>query len=278
MSEGGMSTAPTSPDALDQRQERRAETVLITGASSGIGRELARIYACDGERLVLIARREDKLRQLADELAAKYGAEAQVVPADLSRPESPDEIVATLAQRHIDVDVLVNDAGFGAHGMLAQIGVERQLEMIQVNVAALTQLTALLLPGMVERRHGAILNVASVAAFQPDPKQAVYGATKAYVLSLTEALAEELRGSGVRVSCLAPGPTETEWAARAGMLGTRLFRLGVLDASRVARAGHEGLRLGKTVVIPGLSNRILALAVRLSPRFLIARISAYLQA
>ena len=275
---GSQDGAPARSDALDQRQERRAETVLITGASSGIGRELARIYASDGARLVLIARREDKLRQLADELAEVHGTEAEVVPADLSRPASPREIVATLEQRHIDVDVLVNDAGFGAHGRLAQIGVDHQLEMIQVNVAALTQLTALLLPGMLGRRHGAILNVASVAAFQPDPKQAVYGATKAYVLSLTEALAEELRGSGVRVSCLAPGPTETEWGARADMLGTRLFRFGVLDPSRVARAGHEGLRLGKTVVIPGLSNRILALAVRLSPRFLIARISGYLQA
>jgi short-subunit dehydrogenase len=278
MTGGGMSGAAAGTAALDKRQARRAETVLITGASSGIGRELTRLYASDGARLVLIARSEDKLRQLADELAAKYGAKAQVVPADLSRPSSPREIVATLQQRHIDVDVLVNDAGFGAHGTLAQIGVDRQLEMIQVNVGALTQLTALLLPGMLERRHGAILNVASIAAFQPDPNQAVYGATKAYVLSLTEALAEELRGSGVRVSCLAPGPTETEWGARAGMLGTRLFRLGVLDAGRVARAGHDGLRLGKTVVIPGLNNRILVLAVRLSPRFLVARISAYLQA
>jgi short-subunit dehydrogenase len=273
-----MSAAAARTDALDERPERRAETVLITGASSGIGRELARLYASDGARLVLIARREDKLRQLADELAARYGAEAQVVPADLSRPSSPREIAATLEQRHIDVDVLVNDAGFGAHGPLAQIGVDRQLDMIEVNVGALTQLTALLLPGMLERRHGAILNVASIAAFQPDPRQAVYGATKAYVLSLTQALAEELRGSGVRVSCLAPGPTQTEWGAQAGMLGTRLFKLGVLDASRVARAGHDGLRLGKTVVIPGLNNRILALAVRLTPRFLVARISAYLQA
>ncbi len=278
MAGDGMRGAPARTAAPDLPQQRRAETVLITGASSGIGRELARLYASDGARLVLIARSEDKLCQLADELAAKYGAEAQVMPADLSRPASPREIVEALAQRHIDVDVLVNDAGFGARGSVAGLGVERQLDMIEVNVAALTQLTALLLPGMLERRRGAILNVASTAAFQPAPHQAVYGATKAYVLSLTQALAEEVRGSGVRVSCLAPGPTDTGWAAQAGMLGTRLFRRGVMDAGRVARAGHDGLQQGKTLVIPGLRNRILAFSVRLSPRVVVTKVSAYLQA
>jgi uncharacterized protein len=167
--------------------------VLITGASSGIGQELARLYARDGAELVLIARSQDRLRQLADELAAKFGVQAQALPADLSRPGSPGEIVEALAQRHIDVDVLVNNAGFGARGSIAELGAQRQLDIIDVNVAALTQLTALLLPGMLERRHGAVLNVASTAAFQPGPNQAVYCATKAYVLSFTEALAEEAR-------------------------------------------------------------------------------------
>ena len=141
--------------------------------------------------------------------AAKYRTVTQVVPADLNRPPSPCEIVGALTQRHIDVDVLVNNAGFGARGSVAEIGIERQLEMIEVNVAALTQLTALLLPGMLARRRGTILNVASTAAFQPGPNWAVYCAAKAYVLSFTEALAEEARGSGVRVSCLAPGATDT---------------------------------------------------------------------
>lgn len=252
--------------------------MLVTGASSGIGRELARLFASDGAKLVLIARSEGRLRELAGELAAKYGAEAQILPADLSRPASPGEIVDALAQQHIDVDVLVNNAGFGAHGPVAGIGVERQLEMIDVNVAALTSLTALLLPGMLERRRGAILNVASTAAFQPGPNQAVYCATKAYALSFTEALAEEVRGSGVRVCCLAPGATDTGFAAQAGMQGTRLFRRGVMDAGRVAKAGHTGLQQGKTLVIPGLRNRILAFSVRLSPRVLVTRITAYLQA
>ena len=209
------STGSTAPAGAgeDLLRQHRGETVLITGASSGIGRELARQFAGDGADLVLIARSEDTLRELAGELAAEYRVTAQVVPADLSRPGSPDQIVATLAQRQTDVDVLVNNAGFGARGAVAGIGVGRQLEMIGVNVAALTRLTALLLPGMLERRRGGILNVASTAAFQPGPNSAVYYATKAYVLSFTEALAEEVRGSGVRVSCLAPGPTDTGFAA-----------------------------------------------------------------
>ena len=157
------STAPAGTTENPMRR-RQGETVLITGASSGIGRELARLFASDGADLVLIARSEGRLRELADELAAKYGAVAQVVPADLSRAASPGEIAEALTQRHIEVDVLVNNAGFGAHGPIAKIGIERQLEMIEVNVAALTRLTAMLLPGMLERRRGAILNVASTAA------------------------------------------------------------------------------------------------------------------
>jgi short-subunit dehydrogenase len=259
-------------------RRRLAETVLITGASSGIGRELARLFAADGARLVLVARSQDRLRELAAELAANHGAEAHVVPADLSRLASPGEVVEALAQRHLDVDVLVNNAGFGAHGSIAELGAERQLAMIDVNVAALTQLTALLLPGMLARRRGAILNVASTAAFQPGPNQAVYCATKAYVLSFTEALAEEVRGSGVKVSCLAPGATDTGFAAQADMAATRLFRGGVMDAARVARAGHDGLRHGKTLIVPGLRNRLLAFAVRLSPRVLVTRVTGYLQA
>jgi short-subunit dehydrogenase len=252
--------------------------VLITGASSGIGRELARLYAADGAGLVLIARSQDRLRELADDLAARYGVQAQVLPADLSRAASAGEIADALAQRHVDVDVLVNNAGFGAHGSVAGLGARRQLDIIDVNVAALTRLTALLLPGMLARRRGAILNVASTAGFQPGPNQAVYCATKAYVLSFTQALAEEVRGSGVRVSCLAPGATGTGFAAQAGMAGTRLFRRGVMDAARVARAGHDGLRQGKTLVIPGLRNRFLAFGVRLTPRALATKIAARLQA
>ena len=271
------STAPAGT-TVNPIRRRQGEIVLITGASSGIGREMARLFASDGADLVLIARSEGRLRELGGELAAKYGAVVQVVPADLSRAASPGEIAQALTHRHIEVDVLVNNAGFGAHGPIAEIGIERQLEMIEVNVAALTRLTALLLPEMLERRRGAILNVASTAAFQPGPYQAVCCATKAYVLSFTEALAEEVRGSGVRVSCLAPGATDTGFAAQAGTLGTRLFRRGVMDADRVARAGHDGMRRGRILVIPGLRNRVRAFSVRLAPRTLTTRVAGRLLA
>jgi len=161
---------------------------------------------------------------------------------------------------------------------VAGLGAQRQREVIDVNAAALTHLTALLLPGMLERRRGGILNVASTAAFQPGPNSAVYYATKAYVLSFTEALAEEVRGSGVRVSCLAPGPTDTGFAAQAGATGSRLFQRGVMDAGRVARAGHDGMRRGRTLIIPGLRNRALAFSVRLTPRTLTTRVAARLLA
>jgi uncharacterized protein len=271
---GTQSTAPAG--TTKDLRRRRGETVLITGASSGIGLELARLFAGDGADLVLIARTEGRLRELAGELAATHGTKAQVMPADLSRPASADEIAEALAQQHIQVDVLVNNAGFGAHGPIAAIGAERQLDIIEVNVAALTQLTSLLLPGMLQRRRGAILNVASTGAFQPGPYQAVYCATKAYVLSFTEALAEEVRGSGVRVCCLAPGATDTGFAAQAGTQGTRLFRRGVMDAGHVARAGHNGMRRGRTLVIPGLRNRVLAFSVRLAPRTLATRVAGRL--
>jgi short-subunit dehydrogenase len=257
---------------------RRRGTALITGASSGIGRELARLFAGDGADLVLVARSQERLRELAATLEAEHGIRVRVLAADLARPGSAGEIAEMLAREGVLVDVLVNNAGFGAHGQVAGIGVQRQLDVIEVNVAALTRLTALFLPGMLERRHGAVLNVASTAAFQPGPNQAVYCATKAYVLSFTEALAEETRGSGVRVSCLAPGATDTQFAEQADMTGTRAFRLGVMAAAPVARAGHDGLRKGKTLVIPGLRNRLLTLAVRVSPRAVVTRVAGYLQA
>jgi len=273
---GNEGTAPAADKGRVPR--RRRDTVLVTGASSGIGLELARLFAADGSDLVLVARSEESLRKLATGLTAKYKVQAHVLPADLSQPESAEQIARTLTRQGVQVDVLVNNAGFGAHDQVAGIGAQRQADMIEVNVTALTRLTALFLPGMLERRHGAVLNVASTAAFQPGPNQAAYCATKAYVLSFTEALAEEVRGTGVRVSCLAPGATGTRFPAQAGMTGTRAFRLGVMDARPVAKAGHDGLLRGKTLIIPGALNRVMAFSVRLSPRGLVARVAGYMMA
>ena len=243
-----------------------AETALITGASSGIGCELARLFAADKSNLVLVARRQEKLEQLATELRRDYGVQVRVLARDLADPRSPQAIFEALAAESVAVDVLVNNAGFGAAGAVVDLPLERQRDMIQVNVAALTQLSRLFLPGMIQRRSGGILNVGSTAGFQPGPYMAVYYATKAYVLSFTEALAEEVMGTGVRVTCLAPGPTATEFAAAANVENKLLFRLGTVDARTVARAGYRGFRRGRLLVIPGPSNKLGALAVRFVPR------------
>jgi short-subunit dehydrogenase len=237
---------------------------LITGASSGIGLELARLFAADGSDLVLVARRREVLEDVARTLAAEHGVSARVLAEDLSDAGAPRRVFAALAGA--PVDVLVNNAGFGARGTVAGLELDRQMRMIQVNVTALTELTRLFLPAMLERRRGGVLNVASTAAFQPGPHMAVYYATKAYVLSFTEALAEELRGTGVRACCLAPGATRTGFEDAADMKSSLLFRAGVADARAVARAGHRGLRRGKVLVVPGLLNRLGAASVGLAPR------------
>lgn len=254
-----------------------AETVLVTGASLGIGLELARCFAADGSRLVLVARSAERLESLAAELRERHGVEVRVLPADLADPAAPERIAAELRDAGIEVDVLVNNAGFGARGPVAEIPLERQMEMIQVNIAALTHLTRLFLPGMLLRRRGGVLNVGSTAAFQPGPYMSIYYASKAYVLFFTEGLVEELSGTGVTASCLAPGPTRTGFEEAANMQGARLFRLGTMSARRVARAGFEGFRAGKPLVIPGPRNRIGAEIMRRLPLRLARRITAMLQ-
>jgi short-subunit dehydrogenase len=254
-------------------------TALITGASSGIGLELARLFARDGYDLVLVARRADRLEALGRELAGRHGIRSRAIGADLAAPEAPEKIVAATEEVGLAIDVLVNNAGFGTSGPFATTDLRTELELLQVNVVALTHLTKLLLPGMLARRRGAILNVASTAAFQPGPFMAVYYGSKAYVLSFSEALAEELAGSGVTVTTLCPGPVRTEFQARAGMAESRLFALAplVLDAAAVARAGYAGLRGGKRLVIPGLGNRLLVQSQRIAPRRLVTKIAGFLQ-
>jgi uncharacterized protein len=243
-----------------------SETVLITGASSGIGLELARCFAADGCRLVLVARNQDALEKLAEELRLQNKIEAVVFPADLSLPESPKKIFAELAAQKISVDILVNNAGFGAHGNFVEMELSRQMEMLQVNIAALTELTGLFLPGMIRRKHGGILNVGSVAGFLPGPGMAVYYATKAFVVSFTEALSEELSGTNLKFSVLCPGPTESNFGNVARGNKVRHVKTAKMSAKAVAIHGHRAFRKGKIIAVPGLQNKFFVFMTRLLPR------------
>src|SRR5512137_641091 len=220
------------------------DTVLITGASSGIGLELARCFAADGCRLALVARKGNALEALATELRKAHKIQVQVFTADLAHPEAPSRLLAHLQSAGLKVDVLVNNAGFGAQGRFADLPLARQLDMLQVNITSLTHLTRLLLPPMLERRRGGILNVASTAAFQPGPGMAIYYATKAYVLSFTEALAEELAGTGLNVTAVCPGPTATNFGVAAGGQFKRITGRYSMSAASVARLGHHAFRSG----------------------------------
>jgi uncharacterized protein len=254
--------------------ERNTETVLITGASSGIGLELARCFAAEGARLVLTARNTAALESLAAELRRDHQVEAIVLTADLARPETPGQIFSELQGRGMLVDVLVNNAGFGAHGRFAELPLARLLEMIQVNVTALTELTGLFLPGMVARRRGGVLNVASVAGFVPGPGMANYFATKAFVLSLTEALAAELAGTGLTVSALCPGPTATNFSRVARFeMNRQTVRVPGMTAKAVAVQGHRAYRKGQVVAVTGIQNQLAVLLARLAPRALVRRVT-----
>ena len=257
--------------------QNRRETALITGASSGIGWDLAHIMATDFD-LIVTARNQKKLEELASQLESAHGAHVHVIPADLARPQAPEEIFAEVARRGLPVDVLVNNAGFGSYGAFKSTSLQEELDMLQVNVTAVTHLTKLALRGMLERKRGRILNVASTAGFQPGPLMAVYYATKAYVISFSEAIANELKGSGVTVTCLCPGPTATEFATRADMEKSRLFMLGRMRSQDVARAGYKGMLRGKRLVIPGVMNKLVMQSVRFTPRKMVTAIAGNLNA
>jgi uncharacterized protein len=250
-----------------------SETVLITGASSGIGLELARCFAADGCRLVLLARNTCALETLAEELRHARGIEALALTADLSRSETPILIFKELEGRGIKVDVLVNNAGFGANGAFAGLSLQRQLEMIQVNVTVLTNLTGLFLPGMIERRRGGVLNVGSLAGFLPGPGMAVYYATKAYVLSFTEALAEELAGTGLTATALCPGPTTTNFGNVSHGPKARRLNTPKMSAATVARYGHRAYRKGRLLAVPGWQYRLVILLVRIVPRWFVRKMA-----
>ena len=233
------------------------KTALVTGASGGIGYELAKLFAADGHDLVLVARSEQKLNDFATDLGQTFGIKATVLAKDLSDPAAPDQISAALRAKAITVDILVNNAGYAIYGPFAETDFAEELNMIQLNAVTLTHLTKLFLPGMIERGSGRILNVASTAAFVPVYLMSVYGATKAYVLSLSEAIALELAGTGVTMTTLCPHATRTEFAARANVQNIRLHRGHVMSAERVAEIGYKALMRGQCTVIPGLRNRLM---------------------
>jgi short-subunit dehydrogenase len=245
---------------------------LVTGASAGLGAEFARQCAARGEALVLVARRRDRLEALAAELGG-----AEIIALDLSEPGAPARLIAEIGGRGLEVATLINNAGFGLAGRFDALPLERQAEMTDLNVRALTLLCRLVLPPMIERGAGAILNVASTAAFQAGPNMAVYYASKAYVLSFTEALHQELKAKGISVTALCPGPTATEFFQVAGAEKGRLARIAT-DPVAVVRAGLDGLAKNKAIVIPGAMNKATAFSNRLLPRALMRRIVARIKA
>lgn len=246
-------------------------TAMVTGASGGLGTELARLFAADGHDLVLLGRRQDRLAALAGELTARHDVHCTVLVRDLARAGEGTTVFAEVESLDLDITVLVNNAGFGAYGAFVETELQRQLDLLRVNVEVLTELTWRFLPGMLENGRGRVLNVASTAAFQPGPLMAVYYASKAYVLSFSEAVAEEVRGSGVTVTALCPGPVATGFQEGAGMDGVRLTRLPGPDAAKVARVGYDAMWRGKRVVVPGALYRVMAQAYRIAPRTVMTR-------
>lgn len=252
-------------------------TTLITGASTGIGYELSKIVARNKHNVVLVSRNKEKLEQLAEELRAEHSVEVTVIPSDLAVAGASHAVVRELEKRGVTIDILVNNAGFGMFGKFAGSELKEIDELLQLNVVALTDLSRLLAPAMVQRKRGKIVNIASTAAFVPGPWMAVYYASKAYVLSLSEALATEMDGTGVTVTVVCPGPTATEFQGRAKMAQSKLFTMvSPMTAYAVAEDTYKGMMAGKTIVIPGTSNQILAGTSRFIPRSVTAKLVARL--
>lgn len=252
-------------------------TTLVTGASAGLGEGFARALAAKGEDLILTARRVDRLEALAAELRAAHRVRVDLFPADLADPAAPAKLLADIAAAGLAVDQLVNNAGFGTQGPFAEGDAAAQVGMIDVNCRALVALTRGVLPQMIARRSGGILNVASTAAFQPSPWFAVYSATKAFVLSFSEAIHEEVKPHGVRVAALCPGPTRTEFASVAGMEESMLFKALASDADAVVRDGLRALAGNQAVLVSGVANALMAESIRFTPRFLARRVAGMLQ-
>jgi short-subunit dehydrogenase len=251
-------------------------TALITGASSGLGRDFARLFAADGHDVILVARRRDRLEELAAEVGGRHGVQARVLAIDLADPGAPRRVFDEVRSTGVEVDYLVNNAGFGGTGPFSEADPKRELEMIQVDVTALVELTGLFLPNMVSRRRGRILNIGSTAGFQPGPFMATYYASKAFVNSFTEALAYELEGTGVTATLSCPGATATEFAGHAGNDKSLLFRLGAADSARVAAEAYRAMMAGQRLAIHGITNKLGVQALRASPRAAVLGLTARL--
>ena len=256
---------------------RTTSTALITGASGGIGYALAKLFARDGNDLVLVARSHTKLSELAAQLETAHGIRATVVVAELAQATGPGEVYAATEKAGISVDILVNNAGAGQFGFYKDTDAVEEQRQIQLNVNSLTELTKLYVRPMIARKHGRVLNVASTAAFQPGPLMAVYYATKAYVLSFSSALSNELQGTGVTVTCLCPGPTTTEFHKRAAMDSSKIMKAPFMDADAVAAIGYRAMLKGKPTVIAGKVNWLVAQSTRFAPRMWTAAVARKVQ-
>ena len=243
---------------------------LITGASGGIGYDLAKLSAANGRNLILVARSADKLNQLAESLRKSNRSEVITISVDLSDGAELKKLISEITVKNLEVDTLINNAGFGDFGDFAKADLEKNLEMIRLNISALTQLSHFALQGMLKAGSGRIMNVASTAAFMPGPGMAVYYASKAYVLSFSEALTRELKGTGVSVTTLCPGPTDTSFASAAGLGKSLMHRmLPPATSADVAKAGYKAMMKGKAILIPGIMNKLSAMTPRFSPRSMV---------
>jgi short-subunit dehydrogenase len=249
------------------------ERALITGGSVGIGAALAEVFAAHGHDLVLVSRNREKLEARGSDIRNKFGVDVVCIAEDLADPQGARRLHKAVADRGLEVDYLVNNAGVGLYGKFATTDLDAELKMIQLNTTSVVELTKRCLPAMIARRRGRILNVASTAAFVPGPWMSIYYATKAFLLSFSQAIDYELKPHGITVTTLCPGPTESEFKVRAGSQRSRLFETFVMDAPTVARVGYEAMMQGKAVAIPGLRNKVIAAAVRVIPRPLIAELS-----
>jgi short-subunit dehydrogenase len=250
---------------------------LITGASSGIGFELAKLCAQDKYTIIMVAKNEERLKFKSEEIRKAYQVEVITIAKDLANPQAAEDIYNELKNKKIIVDILINNAGFANAGNLADTQLQAEKELLLTNILTLTALTKLFLQDMLKTNTGKILNVASVAAFLPGPYMATYYASKAYVLSLTEAIATEIQGTGVTISCLCPGPTKTGFQERSGLKKSRLFTVKEpMSAKIVAQAGYHGVINGTRVIIPGISNKLMALGAKLTPHALTNKIVQYI--